>query len=185
MLNEISGEAKDQMERAIDALKKQLSTIRAGRANVAMLEGIRVDYYGNPSPLNQVASVTVADARLLMVKPWEKQLLKDIEKAIVEANIGIQPNNDGEVIRLPIPALSEERRKEYVKQAKTRCEDAKIAVRNARRDANEMLKDATKEGEISEDDEKRGLKTIQDLTDQYVARVDELLAKKEGEIMEV
>lgn len=185
MLNEIQGEARENMERAIEALKKQLSVIRAGRASVGMLDGVRVDYYGTPTPLNQVSNVTTPDARLIMVKPWEKPLLKEIEKAIVEANLGLTPVNDGEVIRVPIPPLSEERRKEYVKAAKTRCEDAKVAVRNVRRDANEMLKEATKEREISEDDEKRGLKSVQDLTDEYVKKIDELLAKKESEIMEV
>ena len=185
MLNEIQNEARDNMEKALDALKKQLTSIRTGRANISMLDGIRVDYYGTPTPLNQIANVTTPDARLIMVKPYEKQLLKEIEKAIVDSNIGLTPGNDGDVLRLPIPALSEERRKEYVKQAKGRCEDAKVAVRNARRDANEMLKEATKESEISEDDEKRGLKLVQDLTDEYVKRVDELFVKKEGEIMEV
>lgn len=185
MLNDIQTEARENMEKAIEALKKHLSVIRTGRANVGMLDGIRVDYYGTPTPLNQVASVSTPDARLILIKPWEKPLLKEIEKAIVESNIGLTPANDGDVIRVPIPALSEERRKEYVKQAKNRCEDAKVAVRNARRDANELLKEATKEGEISEDDEKRGLKGIQDLTDDYVKKVDELLAKKESEIMEV
>lgn len=185
MLNDIQSEARDNMDKGIDALKKQLSVVRAGRANVTVLDGIRVDYYGTPTPLNQVANVSTPDARLILIKPWEKPMLKEIEKAIVDSNIGLTPQNDGEVIRLPIPALSEERRKEYVKQAKSRCEDAKVAIRNARRDANEMLKEATKEGEISEDDEKRGLKLIQDLTDEYVKKIDELLAKKEAEIMEV
>lgn len=185
MLNEIESETRDNMDKAIEALKKHLSVIRAGRASAGMLDGVRVDYYGTMTPLNQVSNVTTPDARLIMVKPWEKGLLKEIEKAIVEANLGLTPVNDGEVIRVPIPPLSEERRKEYVKAAKGRCEDAKVAVRNVRRDANEMLKEATKEGEISEDDEKRGLKIVQDLTDEYVKKVDELLAKKESEIMEV
>jgi ribosome recycling factor len=185
MLNDIQSDAKGNMDKAIEALKKHLGVIRTGRASAGMLDGVRIDYYGTPTPLQQVASVSIADARLIVVKPWEKNLLKDIEKAIVEANLGLQPANDGELIRLPIPALSEERRKEYVKQAKNRCEDAKVAVRNARRDANEMLKDATKDGEISEDDEKRGLKVIQDLTDEHVKKIDDLLAKKEAEIMEV
>ncbi len=185
MLNEIQNEARDNMEKALDALKKQLASIRTGRANVSMLDGIRVEYYGTPTPLNQVANVTTPDARLIIVKPYEKQMLKEIEKAIVDSNVGLTPGNDGDVLRLPIPPLSEERRKEYVKQAKARCEDAKVAVRNARRDANEMLKEATKGSEISEDDEKRGLKLVQDLTDDYVKRVDDLLGKKEGEIMEV
>lgn len=185
MIDEINNETVSAMEKAVEALKKQLSAIRAGRANVAMLDGVRVDYYGTPSPLNQVASVTIADARMLIVKPWEKDLLKTIEKAIVEANLGVSPMNDGEIIRLPIPALSEERRKEYAKQAKVRCEDSKVAIRGARRDANDMLKEATKEGEISEDDEARGLKMVQVRTDEFVSRIDELLVKKEKEILEV
>lgn len=185
MLDDIQTEAKDQMERAIEALKKQLASIRTGRANAALLDSVRVSYYGSMTPLNQVANVGVADARLLVVKPWEKGILKDVEKAIVEANLGLTPSNDGEIVRVPIPALSEERRREYVKQTKSKGEDAKVAVRNARRDANEMLKSAMKDGEISEDDEKRGLKHVQDLTDAYVKKVDELLAHKEQEIMEV
>lgn len=185
MLNDIQHEAKDQMEKVIEVLKKQLATIRTGRANASILDGVRVNYYGSLTPLNQVANVTVADARLLMIKPWEKGILKDIEKAVVEANLGLMPSNDGDFIRVPIPALSEERRKDYVKQTKSKGEDAKVAIRNARRDANEMLKSATKDGEISEDDEKRGLKHIQDLTDTFVKKVDELLVHKEAEIMEV
>jgi ribosome recycling factor len=185
MLDEIASEAKDSMEKSIEALKKQLNTIRAGRANASMLDGIKVEYYGSATPLAQVASITVADARLLIVKPWEKAVIKDVERAIGEANIGLSPQNDGEVIRLPIPALSEERRKEYAKQAKTKCEDAKVSIRNARRDANEMLKDAQKEGEVTQDDEQRGLKIIQDLTDQFVKVIDELLERKEAEILEV
>lgn len=185
MLDDIQNDANAQMEKAIEALKKQLSTIRTGRASPGLLDAVRVNYYGTMTPLSQVANVTVPDARLLVVKPWEKPLLKDIEKAIVEANLGLTPSNDGEIIRVPIPALSEERRKEYVKQTKQKGEDAKIAVRNARRDANELLKSATKDGDISEDDEKRGLKHVQDLTDAFVKRVDEALTKKEQEIMEV
>lgn len=185
MLDDIQREAKNNMDKAIDALKKQLASIRTGRASTALLDGVRVDYYGSKTPLNQVASITVADPRLLVIKPWERNMLKEIEKAIVEANLGLSPSNDGEVVRVPIPALSEERRKDYVKQAKTRGEEAKVAIRNARRDANEMLKEAMKDGEISEDDEKRGLKAVQDLTDAYVKKVDELLAHKEAEIMEV
>lgn len=185
MLDDIQREAKNNMDKAIDALKKQLASIRTGRASTALLDGVRVDYYGSKTPLNQVASITVADPRLLVIKPWERNMLKEIEKAIVEANLGLSPSNDGEVVRVPIPALSEERRRDYVKQAKTRGEEAKVAIRNARRDANEMLREAMKDGEISEDDEKRGLKAVQDLTDAYVKKVDELLAHKEAEIMEV
>jgi ribosome recycling factor len=185
MLEDIQQDAKSQMKKAMDALKKSLGTIRTGRANVGMLDPVRVNYYGTPSPLSQVASITVADARMLMVKPWEKDLLKDIEKGILEANLGLTPATDGEVVRVPIPTLTEERRKEFVKQARNKCEDGKVAVRNARRDANDMLKAATKDGDISEDEEKRGLKAVQDLTDGYVKSVDEILNTKEAEIMEV
>ncbi len=185
MINDIEAETKDQMEAGIESLKKMLGTIRAGRATPALLDTVRVDYYGSKTPLSQVASVTVADATLLIVKPWEKPLIKDIERGIVEANIGFSPSNDGDVIRVPIPPLSEERRKEYAKAARGRCEDSKIVIRNARRDGNELIKAAKKEGEISEDDEKRGLKSVQDLTDSYVARIDELYALKESEILEV
>ena len=185
MIDDITTETKDQMEKALDALKKQLAQVRAGRANPALLEGVRVDYYGTSTPLNQVANVSAADGSMLTVKPWEKSMLKEIEKAIVEANLGVSTNNDGEIIRIPVPSMSQERRKELVKQAKSKGEDAKIAVRNARRDGNELLKSTLKDGDITEDDEKRGLKIVQDLTDLYVKKVDDALAKKEGEIMEV
>jgi ribosome recycling factor len=185
MLDDIIKDAKGDMEKAIDALKKQLATIRTGRANPAMLDGIRIDYYDTPTPLNQVANISVQDARLLVIKPFEKRLIKDIEKAIVEANLGFNPVNDGDFVRVPMPPLSTERRKEYVKLSKTKCEDAKVAIRNVRRDANELVKEATKDGTITQDDEKRGLKVIQDATDAYVKKIDELLAAKEKEIMEV
>jgi ribosome recycling factor len=185
MVDDIVSETKSNMDKVIDALKKQLVTIRTGRASPGMLDGVRVDYYGSPTPLNQLASVTAQDARLLVIKPFEKKSLKDIEKAIVEANLGFNPSNDGEVVRVPMPPLSTERRKEYVKLSKGKGEDAKVSIRNARRDSNEMLKDATKEKAISEDDEKRGLKLVQDLTDAYIKAVDTMLVKKEAEIMEV
>ncbi len=183
MLNEIVNDSKSEMDRAIEALKKHLTTIRTGRAHVSLLDTVRVDYYGTPTPLNQVANITVPDARLLMIKPWEKGTLKLIEKAILDANIGVTPTNDGDVIRVAIPPLTEERRREFVKQARGRGEDAKVAVRNVRRDTNEMLKDATKEGSLSEDEEKRSLKTVQDMTDQAISEIDKLLAHKESEIM--
>jgi ribosome recycling factor len=185
MLDDITKDAKDNMEKALDALKKQLQTIRTGRANPGMLDSVRVDYYGSMTPLNQIATVSAQDARLLIVKPFEKRVLKDIEKAIVEANLGFNPASDGEVLRVPMPPLSTERRKEYVKLTKTKGEDAKIAIRNVRRDANEMLKEAQKDSSITQDDEKRGLKTVQDTTDAYIKKVDEMLSKKEQEIMEV
>ena len=185
MLDEITKDAKDSMDKAIDALKKQLTAIRTGRANPGMLDGVRVNYYDTPTPLNQIATVTAQDARLLLIKPFEKRIIKDIEKAIVEANLGFNPTNDGDFIRVPMPPLSTERRKEYVKLAKTKCEDAKVAIRGVRRDANEMLKEAEKDGSITQDDEKRGLKTVQDTTDAFVKKIDDMLAAKEKEIMEV
>ena len=185
MIDEISGDTKEQMEKCIEVLKKQLTTIRAGRPNVSILDSVMVDYYGNKSPLNQVASLSMQDGGMIIVKPWEKSVLKEIEKAIFEAQLGLTPTNDGDMVRISVPPLSEERRREFAKQAKQKCEDAKISVRNARRDGNEMLKSATKEGEISEDDEKRGLKLIQDLTDSFVKNIDDLYAKKESEILEV
>ncbi len=185
MLDDILKETKDSMEKVIDSLNKNLATIRTGRASPGMLDGVRVDYYGSPTPLNQLATVSVADARMLVVKPFEKKVLKDIERAIVEANLGFNPANDGDSIRLPMPPLSTERRKEYVKLTKSKGEEAKVAIRNVRRDSNEMTKAATADGAITQDDEKRGLKSIQDTTDAYVKLVDEQLAKKEKEIMEV
>jgi ribosome recycling factor len=146
---------------------------------------VRVDYYGTATPLNQVATVSAQDARLLIIKPFEKRIIKDIERAIIEANLGFNPASDGDFVRVPMPPLSTERRKEYVKLAKSKCEDSKVAIRNVRRDANEMLKEAQKDGSITQDDEKNGLKKVQDQTDAYVKKVDEMLAAKEKEIMEV
>jgi ribosome recycling factor len=185
MVNDILSDTKQSMEQVIDALKKQLIAIRTGRANANMLDAVRVDYYDTPTPLNQIANISTPDPRLIVVKPYEKKLIKDIEKAIVEANLGFNPTNDGELVRVPLPPLSTERRKEYVKLAKTRCEDAKVAVRAARRDSNEMLKAAADEKSITDDDETRGKKSVQDLTDAYVKKIDDMLAAKEKEIMEV
>lgn len=185
MLDDILKETKENMEKVIESLKKNLSTIRTGRANPAMLDGVRVDYYDTPTPLNQLATVSAQDARLLVIKPFDKKALKDIERAIVEANLGFNPTNDGDFIRCAMPPLSGERRKEYVKLSKTKGEDAKVAVRNNRRDSNEMVKAACAEGVITEDDEKRGLKSVQDTTDAFIKTIDDLLAKKEKEILEV
>jgi len=185
MIDDITNDTKDQMEKALDALKKQLTQVRAGRANPSLLENVRVDYYGTSTPLNQVANVAAPDGSLLTVKPWEKNMLKEIEKAIVESNLGVSTNNDGEMIRIPIPPMSQDRRKELCKQAKSKGEDAKVAVRAARRDGNDLLKSTLKDGDITEDDEKRGLKIVQDLTDAYVKKIDDAIAKKESEIMAV
>ena len=182
MFNEIIDDVKSSMDKAIDSLSKDLGRVRTGRANLTMLDPVRVDYYGTQTPLNQVAALAVADARTITIKPWEKPLLGDIERAIINSNLGITPVNDGEILRLPIPPLSNERRQELCKQVRQRGEDAKVGLRSARRDGNEMVKG--EEG-TSEDDVKRALKVIQDHTDAYTKKVDMLIADKEAEVMEV
>ena len=185
MINDITKDAEDGMKKALESFKRDLQKIRTGRANTSMLDGIKVDYYGTPTPVNQVATVQVVDARLITIKPWEKSLLTPIEKAIIAADIGITPSSDGEIIRLPIPPLNEERRKEIVKSCKTKGEDHKIAIRNERRDANEMLKEYQKDGEITEDDLKKATERVQKEVDGGCTKVDEVVAKKEKEVMEV
>lgn len=186
MVDEILQEAETGMKKAIDAFQRDLAKVRTGRANLAMLDGVRVEYYGTPTPLNQVASLNVADARLITIKPWEKNLLPAIEKAIRSASdLGLNPVTDSEMVRLPIPPLTQERRRDLTKVIKKMAEDARVAVRGARRDGNEMMKDAEKDKAITEDDAKAGTKKIQDLTDKYIAVVDDMAEKKEKEIMEV
>jgi len=176
---------QESLDKGIDAFKRDLGKVRTGRAKLAILDGVRVDYYGTPTPLNQVASLNVPAARLITIKPWEKSLIPEIEKAIRSAQLGLNPSSDGELVRLPMPPLTEERRRDLVKVVKKMAEEAKVHLRGGRRDANEMLKDLLKEKTITEDEEKQGLKRVQDTTDAAVAKVDELMAKKEQEIMEV
>lgn len=185
MTDDVLKDLKGRIDKTIDDLKKELSRIRTGRANLNMLEGVRVNYYGNPTPLSGVASVSAPEPRLIIIKPWDKAALRDIEKAIVEANLGINPQNDGELIRLPIPPLTEERRKEIAKQVKSKGEDHKVAIRNIRRDANETLKTQLKDKLITEDDQKRATEKVQKETDAGIAQVDGVVAKKEKEVMEV
>jgi ribosome recycling factor len=185
VLNDVLKDLQGSLDKGIEAFKRELVKVRTGRANVSILDGVRVDYYGTPTPLNQVAALNVPDARLITIKPWEKSLIPEIEKAIRSAQLGLNPNSDGEIIRLPMPPLTEERRKELVKVVKKMAEEAKVALRGNRRDANEMLKDFLKDKQITEDEEKAGLKKVQDLTDAAVTKVDEIFAKKEAEIMEV
>lgn len=185
MLNDVYKDVKSKMEGAVAALKREFGTLRAGRASLSVLDGIIVDYYGVPTPLNQVATLSVPESRLIIIQPWEAKILQDIEKAIMKSDLGLTPTNDGKVIRLAFPPLTEERRKELVKVAKKMAEEAKVAVRNIRRDGNDFLKDMEKEKEISEDDLKRGQEEVQKITDSYIARLDETLAHKEKEIMEV
>jgi ribosome recycling factor len=185
MVSDVLKDLQGSLEKGIESFRRDLAKVRTGRANLAILDGIKVDYYGTPTPLNQVASLNVPDARLITVKPWEKALIPEIEKAIRAAQLGLNPNSDGEIVRVPTPALTEERRKELVKVVKKMSEEAKVALRGHRRDANEMLKDFLKDKQITEDEEKAGLKKVQDATDAAVTKVDEILVKKEAEIMEV
>ncbi len=184
MLDDAIELAKDTMDSAIERVKRELSRIRAGRANPAVLDDVRVESYGTQVQLNQVSTVSVADARLLVVKPFDRNLIGAIEKAINNAGLGLNANNDGVVIRVPIPPLTEERRKGLAKQVKDHGEEARIAVRQGRREANDLLKQAEKDKDISEDDLKRGLDNVQELTDKYVKKIDDLVEKKESEIME-
>jgi ribosome recycling factor len=185
MVSDVLKELQVNLEKGIEALKKDLGKVRTGRASVSILDGMRVDYYGTPTPLNQVASLNVPDPRLITIKPWEKSLIPEIEKTIRASQLGLNPSSDGEIIRLPMPPLTEERRKELVKMVKKMAEEAKVALRGSRRDANEMLKEFQKDKEITEDEEKQGLKKVQEATDAAVAKVDDIVARKEKEILEV
>jgi ribosome recycling factor len=185
MINDITSDTEDGMKKAVDSFKRDLQKIRTGRANAAMLDGIKVDYYGTPTPVNQVATVQVVDARLITVKPWEKSMLPVIDKAIRASDLGINPVADSELVRLPIPPLTQERRKELAKVVNKQTEEARVAVRSARRDAMDMVKDAEKDKDITEDERKTGEKKIQDLTDKYIAMIDDIAKAKEKEIMEL
>jgi ribosome recycling factor len=176
-------ETEERMQAVIDVAKKELAAVRTGRANPALLNKIIVDYYGTPTPLNQLASITAPDARLLVVQPWDKNSIKDVEKAILKSELGLTPNVDGNTIRLPIPQLTEERRKELVKMIRKDIEEKRVAIRNIRRDSNDKLRAAEKNGELPEDDARRAQDEVQKLTDKYIAEVDRLLAAKEEEIL--
>jgi len=185
LTDDVVKDLKARIDRTLEDLKKELSKIRTGRASLSVLEGVRVNYYGTPTPLTGVASLAVPEPRLITIKPWEKGLIKEIEKALGEANLGLTPMNDGELIRLPIPPLTEERRKDIAKQVRTKGEDHRVAVRNERRDANERLKALLKDKKISEDESKRTETRIQKETDGGIAQVDQIVQKKEKEVMEV
>ncbi len=174
-----------KMQKRIDSLRNELSAIRAGRANPAVLDKVMVDYYGTPTPVQQVAAVSVKEGKMLVIQPWDKSLIRAIEKAIQTSDIGINPNNDGSVIRLAFPPLTEERRREISKQAKKYGEEAKVSVRSIRRDANEKLKEMKKSAEITEDDEKNGEEQVQKMTDKFCKEIDGIVAAKEKEIMEL
>jgi len=185
MVNDILKDLEAGILKAQESLKKELAKVRTGRANLALIDGVRIDYYGTPTPLNQVASCSTPDARLILIKPWEKKMCSVIEEAIRKSDLGVNPSSDGEVVRLPIPSLTEERRKELNKVVRRMGEDAKVAIRGQRRDANEMLKEYADSGEITEDDGKTGQKKVQDAIDKGIGKVDEVIGKKEAEIMEV
>jgi ribosome recycling factor len=182
-MQEVIQECRSSMERRLKAFENDLAKVRTGRASITLLDGIKVDYYGTPTPLNQVATLTTPDARTIIVAPFEKKLIGDIEKAIMVADLGANPNNDGNVVRIPIPALTEERRKDIVKNLKKIGEDTKIAIRHARRDANDTIKKFEKAKELAEDESKKLQETIQKHTDEFVKLVDERLVKKEKEVL--
>jgi ribosome recycling factor len=184
MINDLLSELKSGYEQAIVALRRDAAKIRTGRANPNILDSLRVDYYGTPTPVMQIAAVKVADARMITIQPWEKNMINAIEKAIMSSDLGLNPSNDGSLIRLPVPALTGERRKEFTKQVKDMGEKTKIAIRNQRRDMNDMLKSIQKDGDITEDELKKALTKVQELTDEFSKKIDEVVAEKEKEIME-
>jgi len=185
MVADLFADAERRMQKAVEALKQDLGSIRTGRASSALIERIYVDYYGTPTPINQVASITVPEARLLVIQPWDRKLLTDIEKAIQKSDLGINPNNDGQVIRLSIPPMNEERRRELAKTLHKRLDEHKVAIRNVRRDIQDKLRDREKKKEISEDELKRSTERLQKLTDRYVDEMDKVGKTKEQEILEV
>lgn len=184
-IKELFAEEEIRMDKAIEAFKKELAAVRTGRASVSLLDRVMVDYYGTPTPVNQVANVSAPEARLIEIKPWERALLSEIERAILTSDLGLTPNNDGTLIRLIIPQLTEERRKELVKVVNKRAEEAKVAVRNIRRDANDKIKKLEKDKAIVEDESKKAQADMQKLTDKKIQAIDDLKDKKEKEVMAV
>lgn len=185
MRQQIVEEARQRMKKSVEVLRKELAGLRAGRATPSLLDKVLVDYYGTPTPINQLANISVPEPRMLTIQPWDKNSIPDIEKAILKSDLGLTPHNDGNLIRLVIPQLTEERRQELVKVVRKKAEEERVAVRNIRRDANEQLKQAEKRGDLSEDEHRRGQDEIQKITDEAIRDIDELLANKEEEIMEV
>ncbi len=185
MVDDLFGDADRRMQKAIEVLKQDLAAIRTGRASAALVDRITVDYYGTPTPVNQVATISVPEARLLVIQPWDRKMLVDIEKAIQKSDLGINPSNDGQVIRLAIPALNEERRRDMVKNVHKKLDEHKVAIRNIRRDAHDKLRDREKKKEISEDELKRSTERLQKLTDRFIEEMDKIGKAKELEILEV
>lgn len=184
MIESIYQEARDKMAKSIDALNNELKRVRTGRASLSLLEGIRVDYYGTPTPLNQVASLSVPESRLITVQPWDASAIKEIEKAVLKSDLGLTPANDGKIIRIAIPPLTQERRKELVKVVNKTCEEFKVAVRNVRRDCNELIKGLKKDGDVAEDEAFKAQEQIQKITDDHIRKIDDIYKRKEKEILE-
>ncbi len=185
MINDVKKAAEDKMSKSVDSLKVDLSKVRTGRAHTGLLDHIHVDYYGSPMPLNQVANVTLADARTIAVQPWEKKMIPVVEKAIRDSDLGLNPATQGDIVRVPMPALTEERRRDLIKVVRHDAENARVAIRNVRRDANEQLKKLLKDHKVSEDDERHAQTDVQKLTDRFIAEVDRQLTTKEADLMAV
>ena len=184
MLDDIYEDTRESMGKTIASLKTELKRVRTGRANLSLLDGIRVDYYGTLTPINQMASLSVPESRLITIQPWDASVIKEIEKALLKSDLGLTPSNDGKIIRIAIPPLTEERRKQLAKSVHKTCEDHKIAIRNLRRDANELLKSLKKDGEIAEDDAFKGQDQVQKITDEFISQIDDIYKEKEKEILE-
>lgn len=184
MLESTYQESRERMQKSIESLKHDLKRVRTGRASLSLLDGIKADYYGTPTPLAQMASLQVPESRMIVIQPWDVSAIKEIEKAIQKSDLGLTPSNDGKMIRITIPPLTEQRRKELVKIVNKTCEDFKVAIRNIRRDANELIKGFKKDGEISEDDAFKAQDQVQKITDEYIKKVDEIYKEKEKEILE-
>ena len=185
MMNEVLQETKERMGKSQKAFENEMAKVRTGRASTALLDSVKVDYYGTLTLLSQMATISIPESRLITIKPWDVSVINQVEKAILKANLGLTPSNDGKLIRISIPPLTEDRRKEIAKSISTICEDFKVAVRNIRRDSNEMLKDLQKDGDISEDDSFKAQKQVQESTDGYIKKLDKIFADKEKEILEV
>lgn len=184
MIEDVYQETNDRMKKSISALKNELKKIRTGRASTSLLDGIKVDYYGTPTPLNQLASLSVPESRLIIIQPWDVSSIKEIEKAILKSDLGLTPSNDGKLIRISIPPLTEERRKELVKLVNKTCEEYKVAIRNIRRDSNDLLKGLKKDGDISEDQAFKAQDQVQKITDEHIGFIDDIYKEKEKEILE-
>ena len=185
MIEDVKSEARERMEKSLDALAHHFNKIRTGRAHPSILDSVKVEYYGAETPLNQMANINVEDGRTLALTAWDRSMIPQIERAIMKSDLGLNPATSGEVIRIPMPSLTEETRKGFIRQARSEAEAARVSVRNARRDAMNMLKELVKEKDISEDDERRGQDNVQKLTDDYVDRIEKLLAGKEADLMEI